>query len=70
MIMTKYGIVKLSLAAAIDACCKGGWVFQLDLDDFEKVREIRYMILDDILDVERNHTALYFEVVPDEERYE
>ena len=70
MIMTKYGIVKLSRAAAIDACCKGGRVFQLDMDDFEKVREIRYMILDDMLAIERNHTALYFEVVPDEERYE
>ena len=64
--MTKYGIIKLSRSAAIDACCKGGWVFQLDLDDFEKVREIRYMTLADILDVEMHHTVLYFEVVPDE----
>jgi len=65
--MRKYGIIKLSRSAAIDACCKGGRVFQLDLDDFEKVREIRYMVLSDILDLENNHTVLYFEVLPDDE---
>lgn len=64
--MTKYGIIKLSRAAAIEACCRGGRVFQLDLDDFEKVREIKYMILADILDTEMHHNVLYFEVAPEE----
>lgn len=64
--MTEYGIIKLSRAAAIEAVCNGSRVFQLDLDDFEKVREIKYMILGDILDIEKKHTVLYFEVLPDE----
>lgn len=64
--MTKYGIVKLSRNAAVTSSLNGGRVYLLNIDGFEEVREIRYMTLDEIVDLETHNTVLYFEVVPEE----
>lgn len=64
--MTKFGIIKLSLNAALNACANGGRVYLLDLDCFEKVREIRYMPIAEIVVLEKDHEVIFFEVVPEE----
>lgn len=65
--MNKYGIIKLSPTEAIRAAYLGESVYLFDLDDCE-VREIRYMVIEDIMEAERSHTILYFELVPEETR--
>lgn len=47
------------------ASCREGLVYQINLDDLD-VREIRYMTIEDIMETDRSHTVLYFEVAPDE----
>ncbi len=64
--MNKYGIIKLSLVEALTACCRGGRVYLLDMDEFEEVKEVRYMTIEDIVETDRCHTVLFFEIVPEE----
>lgn len=64
--MNDYGIIKLSMVEAIRACCMGGRVFMINLDQFADVSEIRYMAIEDIVEKDRSHTVLFFEIVPEE----
>ena len=62
-----YGIVKLSLKSAILDILDGEFrVFALNLKEFESIREIRYMSLDDLLKADQSGEMIYFEVVRDE----
>lgn len=66
--MTNYGIIKLSIVEALKAACRGGRVYLLDLDEFAEVKEVRYMTIEDIMETDRCHTVLFFEIVPEETR--
>lgn len=64
--MSKHVIIKLDVSAAMKAVIEGRRVFQLCLDEFECIREIRYMQLDEILEADKEHDVVYLEEVRDE----
>lgn len=60
--MFDYGLIKLSREQAINATLAGRRVYLWDLDEFEKIRELLYMSISEIIAVENLHNVIYVEV--------
>lgn len=55
----KYIITQLKLEDAVVESARGNRVFMLDLDAFEKIREINYMPVIEVVSANRDHDVVF-----------
>lgn len=54
-----HSIVTLKLDQALQASADGSLVVMIDLDVYESIHEIRFMTIDDIVNLDNNHDVIY-----------
>lgn len=55
----KYIITQLKLEEAVVESMRGNRVFMIDLDSFEKIREINYMPVIEVVSANRDHDVVF-----------
>lgn len=55
----KYIITQLKLEEAVVESMRGNRVFMIDLDGFEKIREINYMPVIEVVSANRDHDVVF-----------
>lgn len=60
--MMHHSLTTLTMDQALQASADGSLVVMIDLDVFESIHEIRFMTIDDIVNLDNTHDVIYLRI--------